>query len=157
VVVDAHAAADPAVRIVALTQPVDLARRANAIDSGPPPQGDQDRRVDGRRATAPSHRLDAPVQRREVQRLHERPDRARRVVVRQQRSQIDRAKLNLVALWRHDSCRTAGLRRLGGRHRARWRLSFTEQTLLGLPTFVSSRRSAHALLNGSGARFVHKF
>ena len=33
----------------------------------------------------------------------------------------------------------------------------TEQTLLGLPTFVSSRRSAHALLNGSGARFVHKF
>ena len=32
-----------------------------------------------------------------------------------------------------------------------------EQTRLGLLTLVPDRRSAHALLNASGARFVHKF
>ncbi|MEN9892346.1 MAG: hypothetical protein RLY78_3551, partial [Pseudomonadota bacterium] len=36
-------------------------------------------------------------------------------------------------------------------------LPFTEQTLLGLLTLVSNRRSVHAMLNGSGAHFVHTF
>ena len=154
VVVDAHPAADPAVSVIALAQAVDLAGRAHAVYGGPQPQRHQDRRGDGRCATAAGHRLDACIQRRQVHRLHERPHGARPVIGRQQRIQIDRAQLDLVALRRHDSrsaCRLGRLRHtLGGPL-----FSWTEQTRLGLFTLVSNRRSTHALLNASGAGFVH--
>jgi hypothetical protein len=57
---------------------------------------------------------------------------------------------------RHHARGPAGLLRPA--HRARLRqFSLTEQSHLGMSTLVSNRRSAHALLNGSGARFVHTF
>jgi hypothetical protein len=113
-------------------------------------------RIAGSMAGAPGHRLDARVQRRQVQRLHERPHGARRVVGREQRFQIDRAQFDLVALGRHHPRGITGLRTLS-HHRTCRQLPLTEQTCLDLFTLVSCRRSTHALLNGSGARFVHKF
>jgi hypothetical protein len=76
--------------------------------------------------------------------------------MRQQRLQIDRMQLDLIALRHHDprcACRLGRLRhRRSGRQ-----LPMTEQTRLGLFTLVSNRPSAHTLLNDSGARFVHTF
>jgi hypothetical protein len=78
------------------------------------------------------------------------------VIGRQQRVQIDRAQLDLVALRRHHSRSASRLRRLrhtlGGSQ-----FPLIEQTRLGLFTLVPDRRSAHALLNASEARFVHTF
>lgn len=101
VVVHPHAAADPAIRVIALAQPIDLACRAHAIDGRPQPQRHQNRRVDCRTARHTFHRLDLRVQRLDVQRLHERPHGACGVITAQQRVQVAGAKFDLVALRHH--------------------------------------------------------
>jgi hypothetical protein len=74
----------------------------------------------------------------------------------QQRLQIERAQLDLVALRRHDS---RGACRHGWRRHTQGSLHLPsiEPTRLGLSTPVPDRRSAHALINASGVRFVHTF
>ena len=55
VVVDAHTAAQPAVGIIAVAQPVEFARRAHAVKHRVQPQTHQNGRIDGR---APDAALD---------------------------------------------------------------------------------------------------
>lgn len=62
----------------------------------------------------------------------------------------------MVALRRHHPRWSADLCALNALGALR-QLPLTEQTLLGLFTLASTRRSAHARLNGSGARFAHTF
>jgi hypothetical protein len=111
VVIDPDPAADPAVRVVALAQPIELARRAHPVDSCPQPQRHQDRRVDRRPPGRALDRPDPGVQRRQIERPNERPDRAHRMIGAQERVQIARPQLDLIALRRHHSG-SPGSRRL---------------------------------------------
>ena len=116
----------------------------------------QERSIRATSATEALHGLDAHVQRCQIQCLHERPRDTRRVIMSRQRFQIDRAKLALAALRRHDARRRVGPCRLGAGYTRR-QLSFTEQARRDLFTLASTRRSAHGLLKESAARFVHTF
>lgn len=64
VVVDPDDAADPAVRVVALAQPIELARRAHPVDRRPQPQRHQDRRIDRRPTRAALERASRASRRR---------------------------------------------------------------------------------------------
>lgn len=157
VVVDAHTATQPAVGVVALAQPVDLAGRAHAVDGGPQPQRDEDGGVDRRAARRAFERADARMQRPEVERLHKRPDGARRVIRSQKRVQIAGAKFDLISLWRHQPRHADLDDQLAP---PRWRhLQFTlvEQRNLALIKPRLLRLDAHASIDASSGPFVHRF
>ena len=156
VVVDPHATADPAVRVIALAQARQLSGRAHPLDRGQQPKRYQDRWIDRRCATPTLQRLDLRVQRRQIQRLNESPDAARGVIAGQHRIQVHRAQFDLVALCAHDSRWRGphGRRRPRSTRRASF---FTEQTTLALFTRRTFNSCAHALYDGSTGHFVHTF
>ena len=97
VVVDTHPAAQPAVGIVAVAQPVEFACRAHAVQRRVQPQAHQNRRVDGRAPDAAFDGTDLRVQGLKIKRLHEGPDGAGLVVGGQRRVKVAGAQFDLVA------------------------------------------------------------
>lgn len=97
VVVDADAAADPAVRVVLGAQPIERPSRADTLERRVQPVRGQDRRIDRRPARLALGRPDPLVHRPEIEALDERPHQARPVVGRQKALEIDRAQLELLA------------------------------------------------------------
>lgn len=84
-----------------MPQPLDLAGRSRAVNGGPQPQRDENDGVYRRAARRAFKRTDACVQRRQVERLHEGPDGARRVIRRKERVEFTCAKLDLLSLQSH--------------------------------------------------------
>jgi len=97
VVVHSHPAAQPAVGVVAVAQPVEFARRAHAVERRVQPQAHQNGRINGRATDAALDRLDLPVQGLKIKRLHEGPDGTSLVVGGQGRVKITGTQLDLVA------------------------------------------------------------
>ncbi len=89
-VVDPHAAADPAVGVMRFGQPRQLPRRAHPFKGGVQPQGKQDLRGNRRAPTAPFHRADAGIYPAQVRLLDIVPHQPCPVSFRQQRLQIAR-------------------------------------------------------------------
>jgi hypothetical protein len=100
VVIHRDAAAQPPIRIVAVAESVDFARAADPIHRGVEPERDQDLRIDRRPAGASLAGADRRVERRQIQALDEPPHETSRVTGRQQRFQIARLQLNLIAMGR---------------------------------------------------------
>ena len=117
VVVDRHAAAQPAVRVVLGAQPVEGPGAADRLDRRIQPQRGQDGRVDRRAAGLALDRPDTSIERAQIEALDEGPHETRPVVGRQEALEIDRAKLDLVPVRAlqsrhagHRSVRFGGLR-----------------------------------------------
>jgi hypothetical protein len=91
VVVDVHAAADPAVGVVQRRQSLDLSSAPFSFAGGVDPKREQDLRIDGWCSGDAVSRLDLRVERRQVESLDHRPDRPRRVILGQLRVQVDAA------------------------------------------------------------------
>ncbi len=112
---------EPAVRVVALAQPLQRASATHAIERRVQPQRQQDLRGDRTAAHAAFAHLDGRVHGAEVLTLNPRPNQPCAVPLRQQRLQIHRAQLDLVAVGQ-DHPRPGRLRRL--RHRGLGRHGF---------------------------------
>ena len=80
-VVDTNVAADPHVRDVSRAQTIQLACTANAFDGGEHPQCEQDSRIHCVSAHTAFNRFDVFIQRRQIERVHIRPNRAHDMVV----------------------------------------------------------------------------
>jgi hypothetical protein len=157
VVVHPHPAADPAVGIVALAQPVDLARAAHPVDGRPQPQRHQDRRVGRRRAPVTRPRANARVQRAQIQRLHESPHRTDRVIGRNARIQLEHPQLGLIAHRAPQPHLAVGHRPRRLAPRPRLDFPFTEQVTLDLFTHGFAAFGAHAPILAFRPGFVHTF
>src|SRR5664280_1083549 len=97
VVVDPHAAGDPAVRVVLVTQAVEGPRRADPLEGGVQPERDEDRGVDRRASAVALGRPDPRVEGGEIEALDEGPHQARPVLGRQEALEVGRAQPDLLA------------------------------------------------------------
>ena len=97
VVVHAHPAAQPAVGVVALAQPVEFARRSHTVERRIQPQAHQNGRVNGRAPDAAFDGPDSRVQGLQIKRLHERPDSTGLVVGGQRGVKVTGAQFDLIA------------------------------------------------------------
>ena len=92
VIVDSHAAQDPAISDVGLAPPVQFAGAADPVQRGRQPQGDQNLRRDRRASGRMVGDFDVAVKGLQVERFHERPHEPRPMVGRQHL--VERQKLH---------------------------------------------------------------
>ena len=97
VVVDAHPAAQPAVGVIVVAQPVELTRPADTVQRRVQPQAHQNGGVDGRAPNTAFDGTDLGVQGLKIERLHEGPNGTGLVIGGQRRVQITGTQLDLVA------------------------------------------------------------
>ena len=98
VVIHRDTAAQPAIRVMAVAEPIHFARAAHAVHGGVEPQGDQNLGIDRRAAGAALPRANGRIERRQIQALDKAPHQPRRVARRQQRLQIAGLQLDLIAI-----------------------------------------------------------
>jgi hypothetical protein len=95
VIVEPDPAGKPAVSIVLLTQPVERPGAADAFERRVQPQRHEDCRIDRWPSRMALDCLDARIQRREIEPLHEGPHEASPMVGAEEAVEIDRTQLEL--------------------------------------------------------------
>ena len=100
VVIHRDPAAQPAIGVMAVAEPIHFARAADAVHGRVEPERDQDLGINRRAAGAAFPRADGRIERRQIQALDEAPDQARRVARRQQRLKVAGLQLDLITIRR---------------------------------------------------------